>query len=104
MFFQCLETGNACLFHFSNPRNPCSPYQTKKAVINAILERHKQHVPINSKALQTGATRNSGLYEKDRTLFGSWPAALKTADVAWDGKRIAKTKQSPQKNSKRRGR
>ncbi len=58
---------------------PKIPYKTESDVICGICRRKLKDMPLNTKSVATGETRDLPLYNKARRLFGTWEAAIEAS-------------------------
>ena len=62
-------------------------YPTGESVIRTIRKRKRAGLPLNSRAMTTGADRNGTLFNMARHHFGSWGNAVAAAGLDYDAAR-----------------
>jgi hypothetical protein len=62
----------------------------EELILRELNRRTKKGLSLVSANLSKGSEEEAALVSAARKIFGNWPTALRAADVAWDGKGIAR--------------
>jgi len=62
-------------------RNPIGAYKNKDAVIEGIVGRHAQGLPMNARSVATGEVMDAPLITSARKWFGNWQKAIEAAGL-----------------------
>ncbi|MEE9368448.1 MAG: hypothetical protein V3V05_06245 [Pontiella sp.] len=74
-------------------------YCDKESVVDEILRRYSDNLPLSSAQVLRGENKDPTLYLSGREYFGKWETALEVAGIDYDEVRFRKPRRYPDKTS-----